>query len=82
MSNSKCVSCGSTRFENVGDTSVRHYKFKLNFIQCASCGGVVGVLPYHDPGVMGELNKKAIAELKEEVSRLSQLVGALASRRH
>jgi hypothetical protein len=59
---SKCPSCNSGFFENQEKT-VSGYQFKLNFIQCAGCGSVVGVMPYYDPGITGHANEKALKEL-------------------
>ncbi len=54
MAMSTCVKCGGTRFELV-EHSPAMSKFKVNFIQCASCGGVVGVTDYWNTGE--QLNK-------------------------
>ena len=45
MAISKCSKCGYTCFE-LKEANVRGSNFKQNFIQCASCGAVVGVVPY------------------------------------
>jgi len=37
------IKCGSTIFE-MREHSPKGSKFVLSFIQCASCGGVVGVM--------------------------------------
>jgi len=48
---STCMKCGSTSFES--KTVTPHgSNFKLNFIQCSSCGGVVGVMDYFNIGGM------------------------------
>jgi hypothetical protein len=51
MATSKCVKCDSHRFELVEQTPARAV-FKYNFVQCASCGGVVGVVEYFNIGGM------------------------------
>lgn len=43
MAVSTCISCASTQFE-ANTTTVHGTKSKVIFIQCAQCGGVVGVL--------------------------------------
>jgi hypothetical protein len=48
---STCVKCGSTSFE-MKEVTPRGSNFKLNFVQCSSCGGVVGVLDYCNIGGM------------------------------
>lgn len=43
MANSKCIKCDSTRFE-LKQANISGASFILFFVQCASCGGVVGVV--------------------------------------
>lgn len=51
MATSKCGKCEATRFEVVtyGPSSSN---FKINLVQCASCGAVVGALEYYNVGVL------------------------------
>ena len=49
MAMSTCIKCGGHAFEMVEHTP-RKSSFKYNFIQCASCGGVVGVVEYFNIG--------------------------------
>jgi hypothetical protein len=49
MATSTCIKCGGTAFESVVQ-SPRGANFKVTFIQCASCGGVVGVMDYYNIG--------------------------------
>jgi len=49
MASSTCVKCGDGHFELVEYTPKKS-AFKLSFIQCSSCGGVVGVLDYYNIG--------------------------------
>ncbi len=46
---STCVKCGSTSFE-VKLVTPAGSNFKLNFVQCSLCGGVVGVLDFYNIG--------------------------------
>lgn len=47
MAASKCPKCESTRFElKTGEPTGS--RFKVNYIQCASCGTVVGVTDYYN----------------------------------
>ena len=58
MARSTCVKCGNGKFEMV-EHSPAGSRFKLNFIQCSSCGGVVGVMDFHNIGDrLTELGKK------------------------
>ncbi len=43
MARSTCTKCGEHRFELVEHEPSRA-NFKYNFIQCAACGGVAGVV--------------------------------------
>ncbi len=42
MATSRCPKCGSTFFE-MEEGKIQGSKFRLLFIQCGSCGTVVGV---------------------------------------
>ena len=48
---SKCPKCNSTKFEIV-EASIQNSKFKQWFIQCASCGCVVGTTEYDNIGAL------------------------------
>lgn len=43
MVTSTCIKCGGTQFESK-DTTMKRSKSKLCLVQCAACGGVVGVV--------------------------------------
>jgi hypothetical protein len=43
MTESRCPKCGNTNFE-LGRPRINGSAFKLNSIQCAGCGAVVGVV--------------------------------------
>ena len=49
MSTSTCVKCGNHSFEMV-EATPHGSNFKQNFIQCASCRGVVGLTDYYNIG--------------------------------
>jgi hypothetical protein len=51
MATSTCPKCDSTTFE-AKEYSPRGSNFKYQFIQCASCGAVVGVMDYFNIGGM------------------------------
>jgi hypothetical protein len=48
-----CVKCGQHQFE-VREVEPNDSNFKLNFVQCGSCGGVVGVMDYSNIGSLLE----------------------------
>ena len=79
----KCPACGSAGFASKGGKA-GDYKFPLVYICCSDCGAVVGVLPHHDPGVLGQQNEMAIQALRHQVNQglatLNSNLEALASR--
>lgn len=58
MATSSCPKCGNHSFElkeNFPDGS----KFKVNFIQCRSCGTVVGLTDYYNvPSLLEKIAEK------------------------
>jgi uncharacterized Zn finger protein len=75
----KCPSCNFTEFENAVK-SVQGYNYQLNFIQCARCGSVMGVLPFYDPGVLAHSNHEEIKRLKATLGHLEMLLTQALSR--
>jgi translation initiation factor 2 beta subunit (eIF-2beta)/eIF-5 len=51
MAVSKCVKCDSTRFE-LKAMEPADSRYRLYAVQCAACGGVVGVLEGLNTGVL------------------------------
>lgn len=49
MASSTCIKCSSHSFET-REVTPNGSAFKLIFIQCSSCGGVVGVIDYFNIG--------------------------------
>ena len=43
MASSTCLRCGHEAFE-MAESSIAGLRFKRDFLQCAQCGGVVGVI--------------------------------------
>lgn len=52
MARSTCVKCGNHQFKVVAQDRVKNSSYKLNFVQCAACGTVVGVMEYYNLGAM------------------------------
>lgn len=65
MAISTCIKCGKSSFEIV-EKEPFNSEFKLNFVQCSSCGGVVGVLDYFNTG---ELVMKLAEKLNVHLER-------------
>lgn len=58
MARSTCPKCDSTRFE-VAVAEPKDSRFKVNFVQCASCGAVVGVMDYYNvPSLLDKIAAK------------------------
>jgi hypothetical protein len=49
MAISNCVKCGNHFFE-MKEAEPATSNFKVQLIQCSSCGGVVGVMDYYNIG--------------------------------
>ena len=49
MAYSTCVKCGNRSFE-ILENSPKGSNYKLMFVQCTSCGGVIGVMEYYNIG--------------------------------
>lgn len=43
MAASTCIRCGHDAFEMI-ESAIAGLRFKRDFLQCARCGGVVGVI--------------------------------------
>jgi Fe2+ or Zn2+ uptake regulation protein len=58
MAMSTCPKCDSHKFEMKG-AEPDGSKFKVMFIQCASCGAVIGITDYYNiPSLLAKIAKK------------------------
>jgi len=64
---SKCPGCGSYDDFEAKPLVVKGYKYKLIFIQCSSCGHVVGVTSHYDAGVIAHENRDMLKEIKKRL---------------
>ena len=63
MAMSSCPKCGANSFE-MKESSPAGSRFKIMFIQCASCGTVVGVTDFHNiPILLNKIAKKLGVDL-------------------
>ncbi|OHW40723.1 hypothetical protein BHC62_15340 [Pseudomonas sp. 06C 126] len=53
MASSKCVKCDGTSFE-MKEAKIAGSNFRMMFVQCSRCGGVVGVTEFMNAGSMLE----------------------------
>jgi transcription initiation factor IIE alpha subunit len=70
---SKCGKCSSLSFELV-EQAPRGSKYKLLFVQCASCGAPVGVLEYFNSGVQIENTNKKIQSLENKIDNIEYIL--------
>ena len=81
MALSSCPRCSSGSFEIV-EANVADATYRMLFIQCSSCGCVVGTQTYFDPGFLSKRNEEALAELLRQFSgmqgQLAEIRGHLS----
>ena len=62
MAISSCPKCDNSSFES-RENSPRNSNYKLMFVQCSSCGAVVGVLDYKNIGTLISEQNQAIKKI-------------------
>lgn len=62
MATPKCIACGSTEFKST-EMKITGYRFPINLIHCNNCGGILGVMPEYDPGVVAQKNGEKLDEI-------------------
>lgn len=67
MALSTCSECKSTIFE-VKENTPATSNYKLLFVQCASCGTVVGVMDYYNIGHMLHKQNTAIKKIAQHLN--------------
>jgi hypothetical protein len=76
VAETKCASCGGTKFEMVLDRSIANASRAMNFIRCVSCGTAVGVTDYDDPAEdiapLVEAQNAAVLRIDARLTRLEQ----------
>ena len=77
MAYSTCAKCGNNHFE-IKENSPVGSRYKLMFVQCASCGSVVGVMEYYNIGTKLEELEKKVSSLSSGISTLSTINGNIA----
>ena len=79
MAMSTCVKCGSHSFEVV-QQSPAHAQFKLFFVQCSACGGVVGVQDFYNLGSLLKDQEGQINSVKSTLSNIESYIAQLSQR--
>jgi uncharacterized Zn finger protein len=80
MAVSKCTGCGGGKFELVLKEP-KGSQMQINFVQCASCGVVVGTMDYFALGnVMDAVNavSKQIKDMDHRVGHIDTMLRRLA----
>ena len=67
MALSSCTKCNSHSFELI-ENSPLNSDFKVWFVQCSSCGCVVGVLPYFDIASLIYTQNEAIKKIAQALN--------------
>jgi uncharacterized Zn finger protein len=62
MALSRCSKCGNESFEMV-EVEPKNWRFKVMFVQCTSCGSVVGTMDHFNLSTL-------ILELKEKIDNV------------
>lgn len=78
MALSRCIKCSCNKFEMVENTP-NNSGFKLNFIQCAACGAVVGVMDYYNIGIRLKEIEDKIGDIKNAIENMSYKIDRIQS---
>ena len=77
MAISKCGHCGEGHFE-LKTIEPGGGAYKVNMVQCSSCGAVVGAVYDFNAGVMLQLQEQKIDEIAQLVGRIDSSLRAIA----
>ena len=66
MAESTCLHCGRTSFE-VKRVEPRNSMYVLMFVQCSSCGGVVGVLEHEVTSGLLHRQNEAVKKIARQL---------------
>jgi hypothetical protein len=66
---SNCLKCNGTQF-TVVTQSPSGTEFKLNFVQCSSCGTPIGVLEFYNIGTILTEQEKLLTEMSSQLSMM------------
>lgn len=64
---STCLKCGSTSFE-LKLASLKNSAFTVNFVQCSSCGGVVGVTELNNVNAVQSQQNRALQRIAKALN--------------
>lgn len=66
MARSACPKCGATHFE-AKEAEPVGAQFKLVFVQCKSCGAVVGVTEFYNLGVKLDKMQRKLSDIADKL---------------
>lgn len=72
MAISTCAKCGNHTFE-IQENSPARSAFRLQFVQCMSCGAVIGVLDYFNIGARIEKQDAALKKIAHALNIIVDL---------
>lgn len=71
-----CPSCKGKVFEVI-QKRPKNSTLKLDFVQCSSCGSVVGVLEHPNINVILQNHEKMLSEIQQHLSSLEIIINQL-----
>jgi transcription initiation factor IIE alpha subunit len=76
MAYSKCPSCNNSYFE-LKENSPTDSQFKLQFVQCSSCGAVVGAMDYWNLGTVSKDIEKKVNKIDSDISSIKSQINTV-----
>jgi hypothetical protein len=58
-----CVRCNNTYFELIEAAPIRNAAYRLYFVQCTACGGVVGIQEFNNITAMLDKQNAALKKI-------------------
>jgi transposase-like protein len=77
MAWSKCPHCNGGYFELVGKEPA-NAAYKLQFVQCSSCGAPFGVTEYYNLGQLLKKQEEAVADLGQRLRSIEHSLHQIA----
>lgn len=79
MTVSTCPRCERTSFE-IKEVAPTGSSFKMNFVQCKSCGTPVGVVDFHNTYAIIQKQAARFSAIEEHLLEMEKTVKAIARR--
>lgn len=75
---SKCPKCNNTFFE-LEENSPSGSNYKLLFVQCSSCGSVLGVMDFFNIGTKISIVEEMIEKLDKKINNIDNNIVTVAN---